>query len=172
MFFMVSLEKRMHVHPRFFTASLKDTLKDRLMLEVEGTSAGSKGFILKVAEVEEPVPPGLLDEVTGNAIFPLRYQALVFRPYKGEVLDAIVARVMTPGLYAEAGPMTIFVSRQQLPDDMSFDASAECWRSVGEAQQERIEKGSSVRLRIIGMKIEINGFFAIGTLDDHYLGVV
>lgn len=169
---MVTMEKRMHVHPRFFSANLKDTLKDRLMLEVEGTSAGNKGFILSVMQVDEPIPPGLLDEVTGNAIFPLRYTALVFRPYKGEVLDAIVTRVMSPGLYAEAGPMTIFISRQQLPQDMTFDAQTECWRSYSEIQQERIEKGSSVRLRIIGLKIEVNGFFAIGSLDDHYLGVV
>eukprot|EP00180_Rhodochaete_pulchella_P000658 Plantae.Rhodophyta-Rhodochaete_pulchella.ctg14892.p1 GENE.Plantae.Rhodophyta-Rhodochaete_pulchella.ctg14892~~Plantae.Rhodophyta-Rhodochaete_pulchella.ctg14892.p1 ORF type:complete len:217 (+),score=31.59 Plantae.Rhodophyta-Rhodochaete_pulchella.ctg14892:1702-2352(+) len=172
MFFMVKMERRMHVHPRFFNSRLKQTLQQRLCMEVEGTAAGTYGFVVSVVGLDkaQPFPPGHLDEVTGNAIFALKYDALVFRPFKGQVLDAVVTRVMQLGLYAEAGPMTIFVSKYQLPEDFAFDDATECWRSAD--QLLKIESSTSVRLRITGLKIEVQGFFATGTMADDFLGVV
>ena len=38
-------------------------------------------------------------------------QAIVFRPFKGEVLDAIVTQVNKVGLFTQIGPLSCFVSR-------------------------------------------------------------
>ena len=38
-------------------------------------------------------------------------QAIVFRPFKGEVLDAIVTKVNKVGLFTQIGPLSCFVSR-------------------------------------------------------------
>jgi len=38
-------------------------------------------------------------------------QAIVFRPFKGEVLDAIVSQVNKVGLFTQIGPLSCFVSR-------------------------------------------------------------
>jgi DNA-directed RNA polymerase II subunit RPB7 len=40
-------------------------------------------------------------------LFTLRYQALVFRPARGEVLDCVVASVSKVGFFADAGPMQV-----------------------------------------------------------------
>ena len=39
--------------------------------------------------------------------FPIRYMAVVFRPFKGEVLDAIVTTVNKMGFFAEVGPLQV-----------------------------------------------------------------
>ena len=36
------------------------------------------------------IATGFLDPATGCACYPIKYQAIVFRPFKGEVLDAVV----------------------------------------------------------------------------------
>ena len=39
--------------------------------------------------------------------FPIRYMAVVFRPFKGEVLDAVVTTVNKMGFFAEVGPLQV-----------------------------------------------------------------
>merc|ERR1711935_395255 len=43
----------------------------------------------------------------GLCRFPIKYKAIVFRPFKGEVVDV--------------GPMGCFISRHSIPSDMEFD---------------------------------------------------
>ena len=43
----------------------------------------------------------------GLVTFPIRYMAVVFRPFKGEVLDAVVTTVNKMGFFAEVGPLQV-----------------------------------------------------------------
>lgn len=170
MFFLVDLERRIHMPPRQFNAKLTDSLTQRLMQEVEGSFAGRHGFVVMVVHLQEPIPHGELDHTTGFAVFPLKYKALVFRPFKGEVLDSVVDKVTQHGFFADAGPLKIFVSHHLLPPDMGYDAQAECWRSVD--GNDLIARDASVRLRILGLKIEATEISATGSVRDDYLGTV
>lgn len=53
---------------------------------------------------------GLLMPTTGTAEFNVEYQALVFKPYKNEVVDGVVTTVNKMGFFAEVGPLQVFVS--------------------------------------------------------------
>jgi hypothetical protein len=53
---------------------------------------------------------GKLKEGTGWAEFKLQYDAIVFRPFKGEVLECVVKEVNKFGFFAECGPQQVFVS--------------------------------------------------------------
>lgn len=171
-FFVLDLERRVRIHPRFFGAKLLETLTQRLTQEVEGTFAGRHGFIVTVLKIQQPLPSGQLDESdsTGSAIFPLCYKAIVFRPFKGEVLDAIVFRVVQHGFFCETGPLTVFVSHHQLPTDLRFDAQSEVWSTPDD--EDRIEKDSAVRIKILGLKIEATEISATGTIKESYLGPI
>ena len=169
-FFVVTLHRRVHIHPRFFGARLQDMLTQRLVLEVEGTFAGRYGFIVAVLEVSSDIPPGELEEGSGFAVFPLKYQAVVFRPFKGEVLDSVVTKVTQHGFFAESGPLTVFVSHHLVPQDFRYDAHDDLW--VSRDGIDRIAKKSSVRLRIIGLKIEATEISATGSIKDAFLGPI
>ena len=69
------------------------------------------------------------------------------------------------------GPLSIFVSRHAMPEDITFDTtSGDCWKSEdGDIQ---IKEGSTVRLRILGLTIEAGSISAVGTIQDDYLGLL
>jgi hypothetical protein len=41
----------------------------------------------------ETVGPGVIPDGTGYATFPMKYQCIVFRPVKGEILEGVVTMV-------------------------------------------------------------------------------
>lgn len=171
-FFVVTLQRRVQIHPRFFGVKLHEILTQRLVMDVEGTFEGRYGYIVAVLHVGDNIPPGELEEQTGFAVFPLSYQAVVFRPFKGEVLDSVVSKVTSHGFFAECGPLTVFVSHHLLPQDFSFNTrgNEESWDSRD--GQDHIKHESLVRLRIIGLKIEANEISATGTIKDPFLGYI
>jgi DNA-directed RNA polymerase II subunit RPB7 len=50
----------------------------------------------------EEVGKGLIREGTGFVTFPVKYQCVVFRPFKGEILEAVVTMVNKVGFYSTA----------------------------------------------------------------------
>ena len=59
----------------------------------------------------------------GFVTFPLQYQAIVFRPFKGEVLDAIVTLVNKMGFFAEVGPLQVVMGKK----GCEKGCEKECW---------------------------------------------
>eukprot|EP01027_Heterolobosea_sp_BB2_P013417 GEZU01019358.1.p2 GENE.GEZU01019358.1~~GEZU01019358.1.p2 ORF type:complete len:100 (-),score=13.02 GEZU01019358.1:162-461(-) len=98
----------------------------------------------------------------------MKYEAIIFRPFRGEVVDAVVTRVNKMGFFAEAGPLQIFVSGHCIPNDMEFDANTSSYT----AGSIKIEKDSEVRLKIVGTTYNAPELFAIGTIRENFLGPI
>jgi DNA-directed RNA polymerase II subunit RPB7 len=86
------LEKHLLLHPRYFGANLRSTLVTKLHSEVEGTCSGRYGFIITVTSVEK-IGLGKVNPSTGFVGFPVKYKAIVFKPFKEEIVDAVVSQV-------------------------------------------------------------------------------
>ncbi|URD89522.1 DNA-directed RNA polymerase II [Musa troglodytarum] len=195
MFFHITLERNMQLHPRHFGPHLRDKLVAKLMKDVEGTCSGRHGFVVAITGVED-IGKGLIREGTGFVTFPVKYQAVVFRPFKGEILEAVVTMVnkkdfdahfvfvfmpddvlflwwdcMQMGFFAEAGPVQIFVSNHLIPDDMEFQ-SGDMPNYTTSDGSVKIQKDSEVRLKIIGTRVDATEIFCIGTIKDDFLGVI
>lgn len=170
MFFHIQLEKKLQLHPRHFGPQLRDKLIAKLIAEVEGTCSGRHGFVVAVTEISN-VGQGLIRDGTGFVTFPVKYKSIVFRPFRGEILEAIVTMVNKMGFFAEAGPVQIFVSNHLIHDDMKFMPG-----DVNSYQTEdgttRISKDSEVRLKIVGTRVDATEIFCIGTIKDDFLGLV
>jgi len=50
------------------------------------------GFIIAITTIDT-IGTGLIQPGRGYVIYPVEYKAIVFRPFKGEVLDAVVSQV-------------------------------------------------------------------------------
>lgn len=79
-------------------------------MEVEGTCTGKYvtvnkisipplsyvcrryGFVIAVTSIDN-IGAGLILPGQGFVVYPVKYKAIVFRPFKGEVLDAVVRQV-------------------------------------------------------------------------------
>jgi DNA-directed RNA polymerase II subunit RPB7 len=141
---------------------------------VEGSCSGQHGFVVAVTDVVE-IGKGRIREGGGLATFPIQYNAIVFRPFKGEVFDAIVTQVNKLGFFAQVGPLQVFVSKHMIPEDMVFDAQGALpayVSQVSDQQPQRIAKDSEVRLRVIATRVDAAEIFAIGTIKDEYLGLL
>ncbi|KAJ8535593.1 hypothetical protein K7X08_023313 [Anisodus acutangulus] len=189
MFFHIVLERNMQLHPRHFGRDVGDKLVSKLMKDVEGTCSGRHGFIVAITGIES-VGKGLIRDGTGFVTFPVKYQCVVFRPFKGEILEAVVTMVNKMEFFAEAGPVQIFVSNHVsflymplshiflssgfqllIPDDMEFQ-SGDVLNYTTSDGSVKIQKESEVRLKIIGTRVDATEIFCIGTIKDDFLGVI
>nr|GMD73342.1 pentatricopeptide repeat-containing protein At3g46790, chloroplastic [Ipomoea batatas] len=160
----------MQLHPRHFGRDLRDKLVSKLMKDVEGTCSGRHGFIVAITGIES-VGKGLIRDGTGFVTFPVKYQCVVFRPFKGEILEAVVTMVNKMGFFAEAGPVQIFVSNHvssllvwitDFTNLMSLMAQvAKGWLPDLKIRIDLLhysfcagEKDSEVRLKIIGTRVD------------------
>jgi len=50
------------------------------------------GFVIAVTSIDN-IGAGLIQPGQGFVVYPVKYKAIVFRPFKGEVLDAVVTQV-------------------------------------------------------------------------------
>eukprot|EP01135_Chromosphaera_perkinsii_P005869 Nk52_evm2s370 gene=Nk52_evmTU2s370 len=174
MFFHTELNHEILLHPRYFGPRLSKILLQKLNSEIEGTCMGKHGFVIMVTEVVDiskgKIQEGL--EWKGLVTFSVKYKAVVFRPFKGEVLDAIVKQVTKVGVFAEVGPLSIFISRFLIPSDMVFDGTNNppAYRNAEDSIQ--ISKDDEIRLKVLNIRVDANEIFAIGTIKEDYLGVI
>ena len=170
MFFHISLEHEIQLHPRYFGVQLLDTVRQKLFNEVEGTCTGKHGFVIAVTTIDN-IGAGVIQSGTGFVTYPIKYKAIVFRPFKGEVLDGVVTQVNKVGIFTEIGPLSCFISRHSIPADMTFDANSTppCYKT--QEEDVVIQQDDEIRLKIVGTRIDATDIFAIGTLMDDFLGL-
>ncbi|KAM6158150.1 DNA-directed RNA polymerase II subunit RPB7 [Rhynchocyon petersi] len=168
MFYHISLEHEILLHPRYFGPNLLNTVKQKLFTEVEGTCTGKYGFVIAVTTIDN-IGAGVIQPGRGFVLYPVKYKAIVFRPFKGEVVDAIVTQVNKVGLFTEIGPMSCFISRHSIPSEMEFDPNSNppCYKTMDEDIV--IQQEDEIRLKIVGTRVDKNDIFAIGSLMDDYL---
>jgi len=144
-------------------------LEHKLMSDVEGTCSGKFGYIICVLTVTD-VGAGIVLPGNGQAEFIARYRAIVFKPFKGEVLEGVVGEVNKMGFFAEVGPLNVFVSNHLIGTDFKFDPNSTppAWTSTDQL----IEKNSHVRMKIVGTRVDATEIFAIGTIKEDHLGVI
>ncbi|KAI9144738.1 RNA polymerase Rpb7 [Paraphysoderma sedebokerense] len=170
MFFLKELQHTINLHPSNFGPTLKEQLEKRLYAEVEGSCSGRFGYIISVVDVAN-VGKGKIFPGMGVAQYNITYRAIVFKPFKGEVVDAVITTVNKMGFFAEVGPLTIFVSTHLIPDSYKFDANSNPPSYIDVSYDQKLCKGSHVRIKIVGTRIDATQIFAIGTIKEDYLGL-
>lgn len=174
MFFHIEMERDLLLLPQHFGPNVKEHLRTKLIEKVEGSCSGRYGFIICVTEVKH-IGKGRIREGAGLVTFPMKFAAIVFRPFKGEVLDAKVVTVNKMGFFAEVGPLSVFVSKHMIPTDMRFDPQSNPPSYVSQVSDEqpmRIAVHSEVRLKLISTRVDATDIFAIGSIKEDYLGVI
>jgi len=65
--------------------------------------------VIAVTTIDQ-IGSGVIQPGQGFVVYPVKYKAIVFRPFKGEVLDAVVKQINKVGMFAEIGPLSCFIS--------------------------------------------------------------
>ncbi|KAI9746144.1 MAG: DNA-directed RNA polymerase II subunit [Claussenomyces sp. TS43310] len=167
MFFLYNLERQVTLHPSYFGRNMHELVTGKLLKDVEGTCTG-RYYIITVMDTFD-VSEGRILPGSGLAEFTVRYRAVVWRPFKGETVDAIVTAVNHEGFMALAGPLQLFVSRELISKDIKFDPNATPWQWTDNEDQV-IEKGAQVRVKLLGIRSDVGAMYAIGSIKEDYLG--
>jgi DNA-directed RNA polymerase II subunit RPB7 len=171
MFFIKRLRREILMEPQFLGSKLREHVKHRVMLELEGQCLGKHGYVISILDVkDEDINPGLIDNDTGAVNITVFYSVVLLRPFRNQVLDTVVTLASDEnGFFTKVGPLMIFISRHNMPEDISFShVSGDCW--VSEDEKVEIREGSLVRVRIIGLNFDAGSMTAIGTIKETYLG--
>ncbi|KAI9354598.1 RNA polymerase Rpb7 [Zopfochytrium polystomum] len=133
MLFLKTLTHIIQLHPQHFGPRMRESLTQRLHEEVEGTCSGRFGYIISVVEVVD-IGRGVLQTTTGFAEFRIIYKAIVFKPFKNQVVDGVVTTVNVMGFFADVGPLQVFVSKHSIPQYLKFEPNANPPAYIGEGQ--------------------------------------
>lgn len=109
MFFVHEMEERIPLHPSYFSSEAPDSIRELLYKKKEGTNTGTMMIvrIIGILEISEPkVAPG-----TGMAMYTISYRAVVWQPFRGEVVDGEVSQVVNNGFFVDVGALSVFVSK-------------------------------------------------------------
>ncbi|KAF5379471.1 hypothetical protein D9615_006550 [Tricholomella constricta] len=175
MFFIKELTHTILLHPSYFGPRMLSFLESKLYADVEGTCSGQFGYIIAVVSILD-IGKGMVLSGSGQAEFITRYRAIVFKPFKGEVVDGVVNNVNKMGFFADVGPLNVFVSHQLIHPDMSrmchSAAHVLCLlpASLCILYTKIIEKNTRIRLKIVGTRVDATEIFAIGTIKEDHLG--
>lgn len=169
MFYHLELNHELSLHPRYFGDQLVETVKQKLFCDVEGTCTGKYGFVIAITSIDS-IGDGMIESSTGFATYQLKFKAIVFRPFKNEVLDGVVEQVNKVGIFVKTGPLSCFISRHSIPSDMTFDSAlgSGCYKTDDNSLT--IQAGTHIRYKVVGTRVDASDIFAIATLMDDYLG--
>lgn len=153
MFYIKQFIHKICLSPQLLGPNINGLIQKDLFSKVEG-SCSAAGYVISVLRIIT-VSAGRI-RLNGHTSFQISYEAIVLKPRVGEIVDAPIASISKLGIFASIGPFSIFISNYQIP------ASA----------MEALGAGVIIRLKIIGMKIDSNKVYAIGTLNDDCLGII
>lgn len=81
--------------------------------------------IYKIEKIEN----GVVNQ-HGEALFTVSFKALVFRPFKGEVLDGVVKGIERVGIECQVGSLEIFIPHTKIPLSMVYNANTDIYESA------------------------------------------
>jgi DNA-directed RNA polymerase subunit E'/Rpb7 len=81
------------IHPRFLGKKLRKTVVDTLKAEVVGSCIDGAHVIAVLRISDENVSRGVVEPLTGSVRYDVTYRAIMFRPFRNEVLDCVVKQV-------------------------------------------------------------------------------
>jgi DNA-directed RNA polymerase II subunit RPB7 len=85
-------------------------VKQKLIKEVEGTWSGKYGFIFVIKQIDNIGKCFVQHNKRDYLTYPVEFKAVVFRPFKSDMLDTLITNLNKVGLEWKSGPMTYLLS--------------------------------------------------------------
>ena len=119
----------------------------RLESKVVGQALGSAGLCVAVHKVLG-YSPGEVLHSEGSVQFNVRCQLMMFRPFKGEVLEGTVAACLSEGAVVDCGVARAFIPRERLQQPSEFDEQEGVWVWRESGEDLYMEVGHTVRFSV------------------------
>lgn len=163
MFFLIDMKTTIYVEPVHFNQTYFERLKEKLISKIEGKMDSIYGFIIKISKINKISPPRIC-YVDGSSKYDIDFKVITFHPLRGEIMDGIVSRINSEGIYVNVGPMEVWISKRCMPEELKFEYGTYKSNNV------EIEKEDEIRLKLLGIRKENTNFNGIGVINKDFLG--
>ncbi|KAH1037116.1 hypothetical protein GLYMA_20G204700v4 [Glycine max] len=129
------------------------------------------GYFLAVTTLEK-IGEGKVRQHTGDVLFPVVFNVITFKFFKGEILEGVVHKVLKHGVFMRCGPIeNVYLSNLKMPDYRYVPGENACFMND---KMSKIGKDVTVRFSVIGTKwMEAEREFqALVSLEGDYLGPI
>ncbi|RDX83766.1 DNA-directed RNA polymerase V subunit 7, partial [Mucuna pruriens] len=107
------------------------------------------GYFLAVTTLEK-IGEGKVRQHTGDVLFPVVFNAISFKIFKGEILEGVVHKVLKHGVFMRCGPIeNVYLSNLKMPDYRYVPGENACFMND---KMSKIGKDVTVRFVVIGTK--------------------
>ena len=136
------------VKPHSLRYNLHHVIRDRLKRQVVGSCSETHGFILQIRNIKN-TEGGIVNRQNGSVEYRVHYIAQVLRPHEGDMVEAVVSRVMKIGVFADLGPLSIFIPLSNMPENLEFSTFPKAhFVETGGDNNEVLQSGSHVQIEI------------------------
>ena len=170
MFFLMGFTKDVIISPADLNKDLKKIIKVKLIEQVTGTCNEKYGYYIKVIKIGE-IRNGFIMDGTGDIIFKMYYQVVLLRPFKGEICDGIIEKILEKegGIHVRVGPMLVYIANEEIPPNYKMDEKSNVYVSSRD-ENDILKEGEKVRFKYKEIQFSDSEFKPIGTMKDNYLG--
>lgn len=143
------------------------------LLEDFASKKASKalGYFMAVTTLSK-IGDGRVRESKGDVLFPVEFNCISFKVFRGEILEGVVHKILKHGVFLRCGPVEHFyLSHQKMLDYCYVPGENPIFMND---KMSKIQKETVVRFIVIGEKYveSEKDFQAVVSLEGDYLGPV
>lgn len=151
MYYVVTVEERIRVHPTKLSMSIEEAVKHSIAEQFEGLIDPRLGVILAVISVEK-IGEGRIVPEDPSVHYNTTFKLLTFKPELHELVHGEVIDNTEFGSFIRIGPLDGLVHISQLMDDfVSYDSKNAVF--LGKETKKTLKEGDKVRARVIAVSL-------------------
>ena len=166
----MSFFKDVTISPSDLNKDLKKIIRVKLIEQVTGTCNEKYGYFIKVINIGD-IKNGYIMDGSGDIIFKMYYQVVLLRPFRGEICDGKIEKILSKegGIHVRVGPMLVYISNDDIPSKYKMDEKNSIYVN-SQDENDILKEGEKVRFRYKEIQFDVSYFKPIGTMKDNYLG--
>ena len=170
MFFIMNFTKDVTISPADLSKDLKKIIRVKLIEQITGDCNEKYGYFIKVLKIGD-IQNGYIMDGSGDIIFKMSYEAVLFRPFVNEVSDGIIEKILPlgGGIHVKVGPMLVFIPKENIPNTYIFEEKNNYYYNEKD-DSDILKEGEKVRFKYKDIQFDQNDFKPVGTMADKYLG--
>ncbi len=147
MYYLATISDEVRIPPSRFNEKLEDVAFDSLKSTYEGLVVKGLGIIVAILGVKVS-PEGKIVPGDGATYHKVKFDALIYSPVEGEVIEGEVTEILDFGAFIQIGPIEGLVHISQIADDyISYDKKKS--ELLCKQTRRKLAKGDTVRARVV-----------------------
>ncbi|MCO5564566.1 hypothetical protein L7F22_032786 [Adiantum nelumboides] len=178
MFWEISINRLLVLQPKHLHTGveLMSVLATQLIVEVNNMKGSEDhGYYVSPTYIQD-IGQGRVRSITGAVAFPIQFKCIVFKPFKGEVLQGVIRKVFRTGCLISCGPLDDVFLHEKMMKGYGFfqneSIESACFKNEDDGFEIRAKTVLVVRLIGVKWVEDQRTFKALASINGDYLGCV